>query len=452
MTDQYAVAGAPLTPYISLNEVGSIAIFERTNNTWDFKQQILPEKISKGNLKFGQSVAIEKNAIVVGASGLHPPSTSKPNIYGGRAFVYGREMDGTWQLKQEFQGNQMGNDRFGEQVAISGKWLAISAPFEKAMFPTDSCQECGNVYLYYNLGAHNWALQTIIANPNPKHYSRFGYTMKMENGNLLISTLDSWVHLFSLSDNNSWKLNESFYIDDATYSMLGLALSDSNFLVGFPTDKVEITQNSFSSSGNVHVYKKVNNSQWVFDTKIPNPDPTGPVNFGIAIDIFKDKIVVGTPLKHLDNVGLYVGTCYYYEKESSTWQLKQTITAPDKSEGDYFGWDVKINPNGILTSSPLDGNGLEASDTVIQAGSLHFFTCKKETCCEEDHCAYPYPNPSNGVFFVDNLDESSVDVVDLTGRSQKFYLDQGVLDISHLANSMYFIRSEFCSWKLIKTH
>jgi hypothetical protein len=452
MTEKYAVAGAPSTRFFQFENVGSIAVFEIENNQWVFKQQILPERISDGNINFGISVDISGNSIVVGAPTRLDSNLNGIVIRSGSAYIYVRNSEGRWILQDEFNGTVQSNQSyFGEQVAISGNWLAISAPHNNAVEDGDTVYGLGAVYLYQKQDNDQWALQQIIKNPRSKTFVGFGQKIKLKDSTLLLSTLDQIVHIYVVDKNNNWVLQQTITSPLNGFFGRGLAIGEKYVAIGAPMEIVKVSTNMFTPSGVVRIYQKTNEGLWELNAEIPNPIPRGEENFGWSIDFEKDALVVGTPWANPSNINLPTGAVYYFQQFQSEWQLREVFQSPDVDQHDQFGADVKLEGEWLLISSPLDDDGVEAEDdTIEQAGSLTFYRKRSKAYCEPYNCSLAFPNPSSGLFFLGNLGNQTVDVIDLGGKQLSIDLRDGYLDLSNLPSSMYFVRTDYCNLKLVK--
>jgi hypothetical protein len=126
------VIGSPGDTVAGNYNVGSIRIYRRVGNTWTFQQRIDRPALAGGADSmvggFGAAIAIDGDRLVVGAP--------KSHLYGfGRVFEFAR-VGNTWThvatvLPQVGEGNL---DRFGQSVALRGDRLIVGSPANDRAF------------------------------------------------------------------------------------------------------------------------------------------------------------------------------------------------------------------------------------------------------------------------------------------------------------------------------
>ena len=98
--------------------------YNDSNLTWEQKP-ILTLEDGKVGEKFGISVAIDGDTIAVGAI-----NRNKGDVKTGSVFVY-RYNGSDWQYETELFGNDLGaSDKFGSSVAVEGDTIIVGAPYQ----------------------------------------------------------------------------------------------------------------------------------------------------------------------------------------------------------------------------------------------------------------------------------------------------------------------------------
>lgn len=167
-------------------EAGAVYVFTRSAGTWS-QQAYVKASNTREKAKFGASVAISGNTLVVGAPGESSGSTgiggdesntSAPG--GGAAYVFFRS-GSTWHQQAYVKAsNTRESARFGSSVAISADTLLVGAEGESSnatgiggdQANTDALN-AGAAYVYTRSGAA-WSHQAYVKPSNTSANMRFG--------------------------------------------------------------------------------------------------------------------------------------------------------------------------------------------------------------------------------------------------------------------------------------
>ena len=148
----------------------------------------------------------------------------------------------------------------------------------------------------------------------------------------------------------SWKLEAKLLGPDTSgFREFGeaVAISGDTIVVGAPFDGPE-----GESRGAAYVYTRKGNA-WSLQTRLTPSDPAPNQLFGDAVAIDGDTIVVGA---FLDSVAApNAGAAYVFERASKTWTQRAKLTASDASEFAFFGAALAIEGKNIVVGSPIAG-------------------------------------------------------------------------------------------------
>jgi hypothetical protein len=106
--------------------------------------------------------------------------------------------------------------------------------------------------------------------------------------------------------------------------------------------------------------------QWVEEQKLTASDGTATDRFGHAVDVEGDVAVIGAAQD--DDVAMYAGSAYVfrYDPGTGTWAEEQKLTASDGVFADNLGAAVSISGDVVLL-------GAESDDLGVDAGSAYVF-------------------------------------------------------------------------------
>ena len=100
---------------------GTAFVYQRNGTSWTRQQQLVPARSLTTGEKFGRSLAVEGDTIVVGTS-------AEYRYDGGAVYVFARDK-GTWAEQQRIPAPDAGHFTFGNSVALSGDTLLVGNPY-----------------------------------------------------------------------------------------------------------------------------------------------------------------------------------------------------------------------------------------------------------------------------------------------------------------------------------
>ncbi|MGI9455354.1 MAG: hypothetical protein ACR2NU_02265 [Aeoliella sp.] len=101
-------------------DCGSVYVFTRSGNIWS-EQKKLTASDGAAYDKFGRSVSVSGDTLIVGAAGHDAAGTDS-----GKAYLFMRS-DGAWKELQLTPSNAAAGNRFGHSVSVSGKTAVVGA-------------------------------------------------------------------------------------------------------------------------------------------------------------------------------------------------------------------------------------------------------------------------------------------------------------------------------------
>ncbi|MBL8873046.1 MAG: DUF642 domain-containing protein, partial [Planctomycetaceae bacterium] len=309
---------------------GAVYVFGRSGSSWSQQAKIVGSTTTSGN-RFGTSVAISNDKLVVGQPGTNSGTDSNET-----AFFYVKSGN-TWSERNRFSFT----GDYGRAVSISGNRALVGLP--------DYVQGNGSpigLVSYFEFDGFSWQFRQNFSPADPQNFERFGESVSI-NGNQFVIGAPGWDDLSVPDDANlsppvsakwdhgralvfnresgSWVLearltataglpaNEAS-LEGNEFDRFGAAVSTfGNYVVvGAPGADVTPAVNS----GAAYVYYRQpsaasgNGATWTRSSGASGPgkltaaSPAGadagsgaplPDNFGTAVSIFNNRIVVGIP-------------------------------------------------------------------------------------------------------------------------------------------------------------
>ncbi len=175
--------------------VGAAYIFVRNGTTWTQEAYLKASNPStnpswyEGD-KFGESVAISGDTVVIGASGEDSNATGVNGnqlndsiASAGAAYVFVRA-SGVWSQQAYLKSSNPGVvDDFGEAVGISGDTVVVGAPF----VPAANGGDAGAAYIFTRTGG-TWAPSAFIQASNPGDLNVFGRAVGISGETVIVGS------------------------------------------------------------------------------------------------------------------------------------------------------------------------------------------------------------------------------------------------------------------------
>jgi len=314
--------------------------------------------------KFGSSVAISGNTLVIGAweedsnaTGINGDQGNNAALSAGAVYVFVRT-GSTWSQQAYLKAsNTAEQDSFGWSVAISGDTLAVGAYLEDSKATGINGDQADNaffnagaVYVFQRSGTE-WTQQAYLKPSNTGGGDQFGTAMAISGDTLVVSSP-----------------------------------LESSKATGVNGDGAD---NSVVQSGAVYVFTR-SGTTWSQQAYVKASNPGAGDGFGRAVAISADTLVVGSRGEgskatgidgdQADNSAAGSGAVYVFVRNGTTWSQQAYIKASNTEAGDQFGWAVAISGSTMVASAPYEDskatgiNGLQTDNTALQSGAVYVFT------------------------------------------------------------------------------
>ncbi len=294
---------------------------------------------------FGTSVAIDGDTIAVGATGAETWGYDA-----GAVHVYRRFGTSWFELQTLIAPDGALGDNFGSSVGVSGATVAVGARYDD-----DAGSSSGSVYLFEETVPYQWTPTAKLVPATGRSFDNFGDELAIDANRMVVGSLNddtaspnAGAAYVYRSDGGVWSLERMLTAPDAVSNdRFGAAVSirGETLVVGSPFD-----DDDGSSSGAVYVYVRVG-EQWVLDAKRTASDAASFDNFGSAVSVGTDRMIVGSPFD--DDQGNLSGAAYVYERTFGN-------QPPNADAGNDRNWECASETGGPVT---LDGSGSSDPDS-----------------------------------------------------------------------------------------
>ena len=315
------IIGANLDDVGANADQGSAYVFARINGSWS-QQAYLTATGGAANDRFGGSVAVSGNTVIVGA----PQNDVGANADQGSAYVFTRS--GTnWTQQGQLNGtNGAANDRFGGSVGISGDTAVVGA-FRNTV---GANANQGSAYVFIRNGT-NWTQQQQLTALDGAANDQFGYSV---------------------------------------------AVSGETIIVGASLDDVGAN----ADQGSAYIFVRTG-TNWTQQAQLNGAGGAAGDSFGYSVGIDGDTAIVGAAFDDV-SANADQGSAYIFDRSGATWVQRQQLTDSGGAAGDNFGASVAVSGDKVIVGAPFSdtsaltrfsNEGITSSPTAADTGSAIFF-------------------------------------------------------------------------------
>ncbi len=364
----YIVIGAtneaPLDGGSTVSGAGSAYLYEKQSNGSVVQIAKFQASDPETDDHFGNSVAISGNYIVVGAF-----QEDTPNTTAGSAYVFKIDGATVTEIAKIQSTNIEGGDYFGISVAISGEYIVVGAR-------EDDYQ--GRAFLFkLNTTTDTVSQEVKFQADDAANNDAFGNNISID-GNYIVASASSKnsfagnAYLFKIDYDVAYGIYSVIQIakleaddaENADYFGRSVAISGDYIVVGADGED----PNAIAGAGSAYLFKR--NSDTVDDVtqiaKINATDPEVSDQFGISISISGDYIIVGAYRENAAEKS-NAGSAYLFKIEDTVVNQVVKIQGNNPEVNAEFGKSVSINGDFIVI-------GAHAEDTTAtDAGSAYLF-------------------------------------------------------------------------------
>ncbi len=335
--------------------LGLVRVFERNSGgvgNWGQVRKLTGDDSGSAE-KFGASVALEGEALAVGA----PGEAVRGVVGAGVAYVFARNHGGAanWgRLDKVIASPVQAGAAFGAALALDGADLVVAAPEEsKGAVPL-----AGAVYLFRQADDWDnaWSLAQRLQPAELSTAQYFGVSVAVDHGRLLVggplpvanepSAAAAWLYTRDGAAGEPWALTKKF-TTAAADSLGTVALDGLHVVVADPTEDV----GAAADRGVIHVWDL---AAAEFVPEAATPAAEGMTSFGASVALQGDLLAAGAPRETVGSLA-DAGAVYVLQRSggSAEWELLQRLTDPDGAAADaLFGTALAMDDRWLMVGVP----------------------------------------------------------------------------------------------------
>jgi len=333
---------------------GSAWVLVHSGDSWSVEQQLMAQDSAAGDV-FAAAVDLHESSIVVGA-----PQADALGDQSGAAYVFSLSA-GIWSESAKLVASDgRAGDGFGRALSIAADTIMVGAEYNDSR-GTDA----GAAYVFVRDG-DEWEPAAVVESPEPGRGDRFAAAVAIAGDVALVGVPFDDQH--GANSGAAWLIEDIASSWYASAKLLGwgsaaadwvgtaVAVSGDTVIVGAQSDDL----GSMADAGSAYVFVR-QADEWILQAKLTASDAAAGMQFGIAVDIDDDTVVIGAWLD--DDVAADSGAAYVFSRTGSSWTEQAKLTAPETGRSDFLGLGVAI-----------------AGDTVVAAvgGGSSVFVFRRE--------------------------------------------------------------------------
>ena len=379
---------------------GAAYVFTKVSGVWSQKAKLIASDGAADD-EFGISVAVDGDTIVVGAH----QDDDKGDL-SGSAYVFTRDSSGGWRQRDKLTASDgEAGDRYGYSVGVSGDTVVVGAY-------SDDSNEANTGAAYFlripgwidipdsaatttshivtgltNDVEHTFKVRGVNAAGRGLASARVGGTptfaipnrptgFTADAGDAMVDLSwddpeDSTIEKYQLLQVIQGGKLSTASTDDPVVRGDGFGISvavdgDTAVVGAYQDDDATNGDNS----GSAHVFTRSSpTAPWSWSAKLTASDAAANDEFGIAVAVDGDTIVVGAHQNDSNKGAAYVFT---WNSSNSKWEQKAKLTASDAAANDEFGISVAVHGDTVVVGTPGDVNNVDGTD--VSTGAVYVFT------------------------------------------------------------------------------
>ena len=263
------------------------------------------------------------------------------------------------------------SDKFGHAIAIDGDTVIVGAYLEDT-----GGSGAGAAYIFTRSGS-TWTQQQKIQASDAQASDSFGFSVAIDGDTAIVGayaedtggSAAGAAYIFTRSG-STWTQQQKIQASDVAspdYFGISVSIDGDTAIVG--------AYGKSTSTGAAYIFTR-SGSSWTQQAKIQASDKAAYDNFGWAVSIDGDTVIVGAHGE--DTGGTDAGAAYIFTRSGSSWTQQQKIQASDIVAYDNFGRSVAIDGDTVIAGA------WQEDDTATNAGSAYIFTRSGSTWTQQD--------------------------------------------------------------------
>ena len=365
-----AVVGAAAKASGSTPSAGAAYVFGRTLGIWQAPTKIAAAVPAAADL-FATSVSISAGTIAAGAPG-RAGGAGAVDVFTGGA---------PWSLQATLAGSDSaGGDGLGTAVALDTDTVVAGAPAQAA--------GRGAAYVFVRIGT-TWTQQAKLTAADGAAGDAFGSAVALDGDVAIVGAPSNGGHgaaYIFVRSNGAWGPGTKLLASDAASGdgfASAVSITAGLAAIGAPGKALDFGSSNMQGAGEAYVFAG-SGSAWTQQANIVASDGAAQDNFGTAVVIAGEELVVGAP-GHMNGEG----EVYVFAGAAGDWTLVGEPQAQGLVTSCLYGSALALDGATLVVGEPnrlYDGFVGAGQAPVLGTGTGKGLACSSYTDCASDHC------------------------------------------------------------------
>jgi hypothetical protein len=253
-------------------------------------------------------------------------------------------------------------DRFGSASAINGNVALVGA------------HQHGSVYVFERAEGE-WIQTAKLQADDAPGAGLFGRSVAVSETTAVVGApfalgSQGAVYVFDRDENGVWSQVTRLTADDGVgWTAAGgngdtfgqaVAISGNTIAAGAPRNR-----NEGIRSGSAYLFERGEGNVWVQTAKLHALEPILDENFGTAVALDGQAVLVGAHTYNHSNHLQQTGCAYVFERQDAAgWLQVEQLIPNDRARHDHFGQSVSIDAGTALIGAPDSDNGAQGTGSA----------------------------------------------------------------------------------------
>lgn len=226
---------------------------------------------------------------------------------------------------------------FGASVAIDDGVVVVGMPAD-----TINGSASGRAAVFILGAGNSLTFEAYLAPSDATANFNFGESVAIDNGTIAIGASGAAAVYTFTRVGGTWTQQQKLVATDAEVIGTNVAIESNTIIAGAPKDDA-----TGVDSGSAYVF--FYSGSWAQQEKLEPADPTAGDEFGYSVDVYGDLAIIGAPFSDLN--GSSSGSAYVFDRLGSSWTETQKLTTLDAAANKEFGHAVSVFNETIVVTT-----------------------------------------------------------------------------------------------------